>query len=91
MIAELAELIREAFALTVVGLAPLWVAAAAVAILVGLLGAALGIRDGALAQIARALAVVVALALLGRGLASATLDFAVHSWTAMGEDPESSR
>ena len=77
----LAAMLVEAANLTLAVLVPVFAVAATVAVLVGLLCAALGIRDPSLAQIARALAVVLALALVSEHSAAALVDFARDSWT----------
>jgi len=74
--------LREASTLVLSALLPLFAVAAAVAIIVGLLCAALGIRDASLAQITRALAVVLALAAMIEQGAATLVEFAKASWSA---------
>ncbi|KIG15771.1 hypothetical protein DB30_05341 [Enhygromyxa salina] len=77
--------IREGFALVITGVLPLIAVAAVAAILLGLLCGALGIRDAALGQIVRALAVVLALAVVISSVAGSTLEFASRCWTMRGD------
>lgn len=74
--------LREASALVLGALLPLFAVAAAVALVVGLFTAALGIRDSTLAQITRALAVVLALALVVEQGAAVLVAFAKTSWSS---------
>ena len=85
MIDALGLLVREGFALVVASVLPLFVVAAITALIVGVLAGALGIRDAALAQIARSLAVVLALVALAASLASSTTEFAARSWSLGAE------
>jgi type III secretory pathway component EscS len=80
MIDALGLAIREGFGLVIAGLLPLVAVAAVAAILLGLLCGALGIRDAALGQIVRALAVVLALAVVIQSVAASTLEFASRCW-----------
>lgn len=80
MIDALGFAIREAFALTIASMLPLFAIAAAAALVIGLLGGLLGIRDGALGHIARVLAVLLAIGFLIDEIAQSTLDFAAQSW-----------
>lgn len=84
MIDVLAALLREGFAIVLRSLLPMFAVAAVAAILVGLLLAALGLRDGVLGQIVRTLAVVLALGVLGSGIAEAVVGYAAHSWAGLG-------
>jgi type III secretory pathway component EscS len=77
--------IREGFALVIASVLPLVAVAAVAAILLGLLCGALGIRDAALGQIVRALAVVLALAMVISSVAASTLEFASRCWASPGE------
>ena len=81
MIDALGAAIREGLALVLTTLLPVFIVAAAAAVMIGLLCAALGIRDAALAQITRALAVVLALALVAEHSAAALVDFAARTWS----------
>ena len=81
MIESLAALLREGLSLALLNLLPLFAVAAATAILVGLLASALGIRDGSVSQIARALAVALTLALVAEQAATQLIDFAGHAWS----------
>ena len=81
MIDALAAAIREGLALVLTTLLPVFIVAATAAVMIGLLCAALGIRDAALAQITRALAVVLALALVAEHSAAAFVDFAARAWS----------
>ncbi len=85
MIDALTLTIREAFALVIHALLPLIAVAAAAAVMVGLLGGALGLRDGAFAQIVRALAVLLAIGLLIEALAVANVEFAARTWSSLAE------
>lgn len=84
MIAELGLLLRGGFGLVVALVLPLVAVAAVTGALVGLLTGALGIRDQALGQILRALAVLAALALSIEAMADAAVDFADRSWSELG-------
>ena len=84
MIELLGAAIREGFGVVIACLIPLLAVAAVAAILIGLLGGALGVRDAALAQIVRALAVVLALGLLAQGIAASTLEFTSRTWAELG-------
>lgn len=81
MIDALGLAIREGFGLVILSVLPLLVIAAAAALLIGLLGDSLGIRDPAFGQIVRGLAVLLAIGLLIDGIASGTVEFAIRSWT----------
>ncbi|PRQ07010.1 flagellar biosynthetic protein FliQ [Enhygromyxa salina] len=91
MIDALSLAIREGFALVLVGVLPLIGVAAVAAILVGLLCGSLGIRDAALGQIVRALAVVLALALVISSMAASTLEFASRCWAWPGDPTPGAR
>lgn len=80
MIDALGLAIREGFGLVIASVLPLLAAAAVAAILLGLSCGALGIRDAALGQIVRALAVVLALAVVIQSVAGSTLEFAGRCW-----------
>jgi len=88
MIEALTLAIREAFALVIESIVPLIAVAAVTAVLVGLLGGALGIRDAALAQIVRALAVLLAIGVLVEALAVANVAYAERTWSSLAEDPQ---
>jgi hypothetical protein len=77
--------IREAFGLVVASVVPLFAIVAAVALVFGLLAGRLGLRDPALAQIVRALAVILAVGFLLGDLADAVVEFAEHSWGALAD------
>ena len=81
--------LREGFALVIACLLPLLATAAGVGLLVAWLTGSLGLRDAAIGQIARALAVVAALGFLLEGMAAAGTDFAVRCWSLhdAGSDP----
>lgn len=85
MIDALGLAIREAFGLVIASMLPLFVIAAAAALLIGLLGGALGIRDAALGQVVRMLAVLLAAGLVIEQVASATVEFAARSWSSSGD------
>lgn len=87
MIDALAATLREGLGLALTSLLPLFAVAALVGILVGLLAAALGIRDASLAQIARALAVALTLALLAERGAGELVEFAAHAWSGRALEP----
>lgn len=76
--------LREAVAVVLTALLPVVLVAAVAAVVAGLLSNRLGLRDGALVQIARAVAVIAALIVLGEGLAAAVLEFGVHTWSTLG-------
>ena len=88
MIDALGLAIREGFGLVIAGVLPLLAAAAAAAILLGLSCGALGIRDAALGQIVRALAVVLALAVVIQSVAGSTLEFAGRCWALDAAEPD---
>ena len=69
--------------LKLTSLLPMFAVAAAAAIVIGLLVGALGLRDATLANIARALAVVLALGLLAGDIATAVVGFAARSWAGL--------
>lgn len=73
--------IREGFGLVIAALIPLLVVAAIVGIGIALLAGHLGLRDAAVAQIARAVAVVAVVALTIEGVAAAAVAYARESWT----------
>jgi type III secretory pathway component EscS len=81
MIDALGLVIREGFGLVIASVLPLFVVAAVAALLIGLLGGSLGIRDAALGQIVRALAVLLAVGLVIESVAGATVEFAARSWS----------
>ena len=83
MIEALAQLLRGGFGLVLASLVPLFVVAAVAVVVVGLLGGALGIRDGALGHIVRTLAIVLALGLVAERTATAIVAFAAHSWAGL--------
>lgn len=85
MIDALGLAIREGFGLVIASTLPLFAIAAVAALLLGLLGGALGLRDAALGQIVRMLAVLLAVGLLIEGIAVTTVDFAARTWAALGE------
>ena len=80
MIDALGLLIREGFGLVIVSVLPLFAVAAITAVILGMLAGALGIRDAALGQIARSLAVLAALVAIAASVASSTTQFAARSW-----------
>jgi type III secretory pathway component EscS len=83
MIDALAELMRAGFGLVLASLLPLFAVAAVAVVVVGLLGGALGIRDGALGHIVRTLAIVLALGLVAERTATAIVAFTLHSWAGL--------
>jgi type III secretory pathway component EscS len=85
MIDALALAIREGFGLVLAATLPLFVVAAVAAVLLGLLADALGIRDGALAQIVRALAVVLMIAVIAGDVGEALIGFALERWSSLAE------
>jgi type III secretory pathway component EscS len=88
MIDALALAIREGFGLVIASMLPLFAIAAVAALLVGLLGGSLGIRDAAFGQIVRVLAVLLAVGLVIETVATSTLEFARRSWAQLAvEDP----
>jgi type III secretory pathway component EscS len=83
MIEALAQLLYDGFGLVLASLLPLFAVAAVAVVMVGLLGGALGIRDGALGHIVRTLAIVLALGLVVERTATAVVAFTVHSWAGL--------
>lgn len=83
MIESLAALLHGGFGLVLASLLPVFAIAAAAVVVVGLLGSALGIRDGALGHIVRTLAIVLALGLVAERTATAIVAFTVHSWAGL--------
>lgn len=83
MIDALTEGIREGFGLVIMSIVPLLGAAAAVALVFGVLAGRLGLRDPALAQIARGLAVMLVLGLVVDELADGVVEFAARSWAGL--------
>lgn len=84
MIETLGLALREGFGLVIASLIPLFATAALAALLVGLLGGSLGIRDAALGQLVRALAVILALALVIEAVTQNCVEFAARSWAGIG-------
>ena len=76
MIDMLAQLVHAGFGLVFASLLPVFAVAAVAAVLIGLIGGALGIRDGALGHIVRTLAVVLVLGLVFERTATAIVAFA---------------
>ena len=88
MIDALAQLLQAGFGLVLVSLLPVFGVAAAAVVLIGLINAALGIRDGALGHIVRTLAIVLALGLVVERTAMAVVAFASDSWAGLdGSEP----
>jgi type III secretory pathway component EscS len=85
MIDALGLAIREGFGLVLAATLPLFLVAAVAAVLLGLLADALGIRDGALAQIVRALAVILMIAVIVGDVGEALVGFAVERWSSLAE------
>jgi len=83
MIDALAHAIREAFGLVIASTLPLFAIAAAAALLIGLLGGSLGIRDAALGHIVRVLAVLLAIGLVIDMVAQGSVEFAKRSWAQL--------
>ena len=83
MIDALAQAIREAFGLVIASTLPLFAIAAAAALLIGLLGGSLGIRDAALGHIVRVLAVLLAIGLVIDMVAQGSVEFAKRSWAQL--------
>jgi type III secretory pathway component EscS len=83
VIEALARLLHGGFGLLLASLLPLFAIAAVAVIVVGLLGGALGIRDGALGHIVRTLAIVLALGLVAERTATAIVAFTVQSWAGL--------
>ena len=83
MIDALAHAIREAFGLVIASTLPLFAIAAAAALLIGLLGGSLGIRDAALGHIVRVLAVLLAIGLVIDMVAQSSVEFAKRSWAQL--------
>lgn len=87
MIDALGLAIREAFGLVIASMLPLFAIAAVAALLVGLLGGALGIRDAAFGHVVRVLAVVLAIGLVIDVVARSTVEFAAQTWTQLDGSP----
>jgi type III secretory pathway component EscS len=87
MIEALGLAIREGFGLVIASLTPLFGVAAVAAVLVGLLGGSLGIRDAALGQFVRALALILALGLIVDSVADGCVEFATRAWAGIGAGP----
>lgn len=88
MIDALAHLLTAGFALVFASLLPVFAVAAVAVVLVGLIGGALGIRDGALGQIVRTLAIALVLGLVLERTAAGIVAFAVDSWAGLdGSEP----
>lgn len=88
MIETLAQLLHAGFGLAMASLLPLFAVAAVAGVVVGLLGGALGLRDGALGHIVRTLAIVLALGLVAERTATAIVAFTVQSWAGLdGSQP----
>jgi type III secretory pathway component EscS len=83
VIEALVHLLHAGFGLVIASLLPLFAVAAVAVIVVGLLGGALGLRDGALGHIVRTLAIVLALGLVAERTATAIVAFTVHSWAGL--------
>ncbi|HVI02223.1 MAG TPA: flagellar biosynthetic protein FliQ [Enhygromyxa sp.] len=83
MIDALAHAIREAFGLVIASTLPLFAIAAAAALLIGLLGGSLSIRDAALGHIVRVLAVLLAIGLVIDMVAQGSVEFAKRSWAQL--------
>jgi type III secretory pathway component EscS len=79
----LLQLLHEGFGLVLASVIPLFAVAAVAVVVIGLLGGALGIRDGALGHIVRTLAVVLALGLVAERTATAIVAFTQHSWSEL--------
>jgi type III secretory pathway component EscS len=91
MIDALAQLLHAGFGLVLVSLLPVFAIAAAAVVVIGLIGGALGIRDGALGHIVRTLAIMLALGLLFERTATAIVHFAADSWAGLdGSEPAGS-
>ncbi|MFV8749217.1 hypothetical protein ACNOYE_01570 [Nannocystaceae bacterium ST9] len=80
---------REGVALVLALLLPLFGVAAGAAIVAGWFGAAIGVRDPALGQCLRALAIVAALGVLGEPLAASATEYARRQWSSLAEIDES--
>lgn len=88
MIESLAGLLHGGFGLVLASLLPVFAVAAVAVIVVGLLGGALGIRDGALGHIVRTLAIVLAIGLVAERTATAVVAFTQDSWAGLdGSQP----
>ncbi|HLT39497.1 MAG TPA: hypothetical protein VK034_24605 [Enhygromyxa sp.] len=87
MIDALGLLIREGFGLVIACVLPLLVIAAAAALVVGLLGDSLGVRDPAIGQIIRALAVLLAIGVVIESVAIGTVELATRSWSQLSGEP----
>jgi type III secretory pathway component EscS len=79
------QLVHDGFALVLASLVPLFAVAAVAVVVIGLLGGALGIRDGALGHIVRTLALVLALGLVAERTATTIVAFAVRGWSGLGD------
>lgn len=87
MIDALGLAIREGFGLVIASMLPLFAIAAAAALVIGLLGGALGIRDAAFGHIVRVMAVVLGIGLVLDMIAKGTVEFATQTWAQLDGEP----
>lgn len=95
MSASLAGLVREAILLALLVAAPLLIAALVAGIVTGLVGAFTQVQDPAIGQVARVVAVGLAIAMFAPSIAHQVEAFAGRMWPAItavgaGVDPGSS-
>lgn len=83
MSASLAGLVREAILLALLVAAPLLIAALVAGIVTGLVGAFTQVQDPAIGQVARVLAVGLALAMFAPSIAHQVEAFAKRMWPAI--------
>lgn len=76
---------REGIGLILALIVPLLATGIVAAIVAGWLGSALGVRDGALGQCIRALAVLLALGLVLDHMAARATDYAKASWGSLAD------
>ena len=83
---EMLELgVREAFGLALALAIPLLALGGLAALVGGAIASALGIRDVALAQCLRAIAVLLVLGAVASDMADSTPEFARRTWTSLAE------
>ncbi|MEZ4384427.1 MAG: flagellar biosynthetic protein FliQ [Nannocystaceae bacterium] len=77
---DAAESVREGIVLAFWCVAPIAATAVVASVVIGALGARVGLRDPQVTAIARAIAVVVALLLIGATIAGGVADFGRELW-----------
>ena len=77
---EAAEIVRDGLVLAFWEMVPIVASAVAASVVIGALGARVGLRDPQVAAIARAIAVVVALVVVGAAMAGEVATFGRALW-----------